>query len=381
MQISKKSLFDFAIIGAGISGASTAYFLKKYGKKVVVIDKGKIASGGSGAAGAFLSPKICSNSLYTSFVNDAFAYSIDFYKENFPQFLNQSGILRLLKSKDEIEKCKRYEKNLPTSFKYLQANEIKDIEKVACEFGGYFFDDGATVDSIGVIKSMLCDIDVIEGLHVKNLELKDGYYNIANIKAKGIVICTGKSDDFDEIAYIKLKNIYGHRLDIKTSSHIPFHLHKSCSIGASDKGIVHIGATHIPSYSYDSHKDFTYKIDEMIELAKSYVDFEDFEVKNIHFGVRNSTLDFFPALGAVIDAKETLRKYPYIQKGTKVPKDKYIHRKNMYIHSGLGARGFVWAPKTAEILARNICENIPVDKKLDTQRLFLKYAKSSFIYG
>jgi len=379
LQISKKSLFDYAIIGAGISGACTAYFLKKYGKKVVVIDKGKIASGGSGAAGAFLSPKICSNSLYTSFVNDAFTCSIDFYKENFPQFLNQSGILRLLKSQDDIQKCKQYEKNLPINFKYLQANEIKNIKKTACEFGGYFFDDGATIDSIGVIKSMLCDIDVIEGLHVKDLELKDGYYNIANIKAKGVVICTGKSDDFKETSYVRLKNIYGHRLDIKTSTKIPFHLHKSCSISASDKEVVHIGATHIPNYSYGVHKDFTYEIYEMIKLAKSYVNFEDFEVENIHFGVRNSTFDFFPALGAVIDAKGTLSKYPYIKKGTKVPRQKYLYHKNIYIHCGLGARGFVWAPKTAEILARNICENIPIDKKLDTQRLFLKYAKDTLI--
>jgi tRNA 5-methylaminomethyl-2-thiouridine biosynthesis bifunctional protein len=376
LQISKKSLFDFAVIGAGISGASTAYFLKKYGKKVIVIDKGKIASGGSGTAGAFLSPKICSNSVYTSFVNDAFKFSVDFYKENFPQFLNQSGILRLLKSEDDIQKCKQYEKTLPIDFKYMRAHEIENINETACQYGGYFFGLGSTVDSVGVINSMLLGIEVIEDLHLKILNYQGGCYDFAGIKAKGVVICTGKTDEFEEISYIGLKNIYGHRLDVSTSTKIPFHLHKSCSISASKQGMVHIGATHIPSYIYDAKEDYTLKVDEMIELAKSYVDFENFKLEDIHFGVRNSTLDFFPALGRVINAKKTLLKYPYIKKGTMVPKEKYEYYDDLYIHSGLGARGFVWAPKTADILVQNICNTKQIDKKLDTTRLFLKYAKN-----
>jgi len=166
---------------------------------------------------------------------------------------------------------------------------------------------------------------------------------------------------------------------VEAEPQVLFCLHKFCSISAADAGIVHIGATHIPNYNYNADEDYAYKIDEMIELAKSYIDFVDFEVKDIHFGARNSTLDFFPALGAVVNAKETLCKYPYIKNGTMVPKEKYAYHHDMYIHGGLGARGFVWAPKTAEILARNICEKTPINKKLDTVRLFLKYAKSSLI--
>jgi len=379
LQILKKSLFDFAVIGAGISGACTAYFLKKYGKKVVVIDKSKIASGGSGAAGAFLSPKICSNSVYTSFVNEAFKYSVGFYKENFPQFLNQSGILRLLKNKDDIQKCKRYEKQLPFNSKYLRQDDIENVNKNAFQFGGYFFEDGSVIDSVGIIRSMLKNIEVIENLHVNMLNYKDDFYSFEDIKAKGVVICAGKTDDFEEISYIGLKNIYGHRLDIKTSTNIPFHLHKSCSVSASSHGLVHIGATHIPNYKYRDDEDYTCEIEEMIKLAKSYVDFEDFKVKNIHFGARNSTYDFFPAFGAVINAKETLSKYLYIKKGTLVPKNKYIYYPNMYVHCGMGARGFVWAPQTAEILVKNICENSQINKKFDTTRLFLKYAKKYYL--
>jgi len=375
LQTSKKFRFDFAIIGAGISGACSAYFLKKFGR-VVVIDRGKIASGGSGAAGAFLSPKICSNSSYTAFINESFKFSIDFYRENFSQFLDESGLLRLMKSKQDIDKCRLSEDMLPKNFRYLKPQEITTLKREACEFGGYLFDDGALIDSVGVISAMLKDIDVVESLHVEVLEYKDGYYKIGDISAKSVILCAGNAKDFPQIEYCMLKDIYGHRADIKTKTKIPFHLHKSCSISASRDGVVHVGATHIPNYKYGKDKNFDKELGDMLDLAKSYIDFDGFEVQKVHFGVRNSTRDFYPSIGRVIDAKETLKKFPYIKKGSLVSKERYDYYPNLFIHSGLGARGFVLAPKTAEILANSICKEMQIDKRLDTQRLFLKYARA-----
>ena len=113
----------------------------------------------------------------------------------------------------------------------------------------------------------------------------------------------------------------------------------------------------------------------MIELAKSYLKFDGFEVKKVNFGARNSSLDFFPVLGQIIDVKKTLEKYPYIKKGSKVPKEKHIYYPNLFVHSGLGARGFVLAPTTSKILAEHICTHSNIPKRLDTQRLFIKFAK------
>jgi len=375
LQISKRSLYDYAIIGAGISGACVAYFLKKSGKNVVVIEKDDIASGGSGAAGAFLSPKICSKSRYTSFINDSFSYAIKFYRENFPEFLDEKGILRILRSEDEIKKCRDLEDFMPKDFRYLNSSEIDILNQNSCKFGGYFFSNGAVIDASGVISQMIKDIDLLKPLHVEHLEMVDGVYNIGDIEAKGVIICAGASEDFEQISYCGLKNIFGHRVDIETSTIVPFHLHKECSISASRDGIVHVGATHIPNYKYDKSKDYTKEIDEMLEKAKSYIDFKEFSVKNIYFGARNSTQDFFPVTGEVIDAKETLKKYPYIKKGTLVPREKYLFHKNLYICAGLGARGFVLAPKLASYLTQRICKETHIDKTIDTQRVFIRYVR------
>ncbi len=368
-------MFDFIVIGAGISGASVAYFLKQSGKKVLVIDKSKIASGGSGAAGAFLSPKICSDSSYTLFVNRAFEFSLRFYKENFASFLRDDGILRILKSKEEFQNCKKSENILP-KFEFLTSKDVGFLKKDTVSNGGYLFEGGALIDSIGVIKEMLKDMEVKEDLHVKSLKKIEEGYEIEGIKTKGVVFCTG-SEIIGDFPYIKLKKIYGHRADIKTDTKVPFHIHKECSISSSRDGIVHIGATHIPNYRFKGESQHEQELNQMLKKAKSYIDFKNFEIKKVHFGCRSSSFDFFPIVGKLIDYKATLEKFPYIKKGTKVPKEKYIYHKNLYIHTGVGARGFVLSPFGAKLLTAHILNSTQMEKEIDTDRVFVKYSKKS----
>lgn len=52
-----KKSYKYVIVGAGIAGCSTAYFLSKYSDSILLIDRNcSLAQGASGAAGAFLSP-------------------------------------------------------------------------------------------------------------------------------------------------------------------------------------------------------------------------------------------------------------------------------------------------------------------------------------
>jgi len=65
--------YDTIIIGAGISGCCSAYALQQKGQKVLVIDRSAVAaSGGSGAAGAFVSSKIGKVSALQVLTNEAF---------------------------------------------------------------------------------------------------------------------------------------------------------------------------------------------------------------------------------------------------------------------------------------------------------------------
>ena len=66
------------VIGGGISGCSTAYFFKKANFKVTIFEKDTICSGGSYAAGAFLSPKLSKPSKYKDYLNSALDFSFTF---------------------------------------------------------------------------------------------------------------------------------------------------------------------------------------------------------------------------------------------------------------------------------------------------------------
>jgi glycine/D-amino acid oxidase-like deaminating enzyme len=48
--------YDVLILGAGVIGASVAYYAKKAGMHVALVDKGKVASEGSQAAAGMLAP-------------------------------------------------------------------------------------------------------------------------------------------------------------------------------------------------------------------------------------------------------------------------------------------------------------------------------------
>ena len=68
--------YDIVIVGAGVAGCALGYFARLAGKRVLVIDRASgVATGGSGAAGAFISPKLGKKSALLELTNLAFEFS------------------------------------------------------------------------------------------------------------------------------------------------------------------------------------------------------------------------------------------------------------------------------------------------------------------
>jgi len=78
----KQDRFDAIIIGAGIAGISVAYWLNEAGQKVLILEKDGLLSGASGAAGAFLSPRLGKGGELQQITNKAYLFALDFYKKN-----------------------------------------------------------------------------------------------------------------------------------------------------------------------------------------------------------------------------------------------------------------------------------------------------------
>jgi len=75
--------------------------------KVLLLEKDIICSGGSSAAGAFLSPKLSKPSAYKDYINDAFDYSLKFYEDNFPHIFKRCSLHKFPHDREDFKRLKR----------------------------------------------------------------------------------------------------------------------------------------------------------------------------------------------------------------------------------------------------------------------------------
>jgi len=345
-------LYDFVIIGAGIAGSSIAYFLRD--KNILVVDKVGVCEKASNAAGAFLYPKVGFNTKYTKFVNEALLYSFEFYK-NLSIDTHKDGVWILPRDEKDIEKFREYEKTF--TLKYDKKGD------------GFFFNDGGFVDSQEVCNKLLENIS-FEKLEVTKI-YKDNDIYILNdkIKTKNIILATGWESVLD-ISYIKIRPVWGQRIEIQTDIKPEYNYHKNCSISKNINGIVKIGATHERRWSEKVPDEINNEI--LLSKANEIMNI-DGDIYSMKAGMRAGSIDYFPIIGEIIDTDRTLEIYPEIKKG-RLPK-KVFYKKGVYIINGGGGRGFSNYIYVAKKLSEFILNNRKIEDFLDSKRLFIKWAR------
>jgi tRNA 5-methylaminomethyl-2-thiouridine biosynthesis bifunctional protein len=157
--------------------------------------------------------------------------------------------------------------------------------------------------------------------------------------------------------YYVPRAIFGHLIDIKTTTHNSVNMHQNVSISGSDhNGIIAIGATHNVHYNPLLSDAAEYDLNrgrlELIEKASSTLDLQNIEVLNDYMGVRSASIDHLPLVGPVVDA-QTSQHYP-----------------NLYIINGVGGYGFVQAPYLAKMLSEHLCASVPIDAKVLPSRFY-----------
>ncbi|WP_281950705.1 FAD-dependent oxidoreductase [Nitrosophilus kaiyonis] len=364
-------IYDFIIVGAGSAGAHCAYFLKKAGAKVLVVEQNSIASGASFAAGAFISPRLGRGGILQKVTNHAFSFSVDFYKKNFSQYFYQTGILRLPKDKEDAEKFSEYEKFIDVNYEKKSSNDLSFLKDYAKEFGGFFFKDGGVVDAVRICKTLLSDIEVKESCKVEKIEKKDDVFLVNDFKSKSVVLATGAWEDLNE-DYISYGKVAGFRFDVNADLNLPCSIHKKISISKKINNKIIIGATHNRVEEVICPvKPNSYLLDE----AKKMVEIKNVEITGMYCGVRPSIYDHLPVIGEVIDSKKTLEKFSKIKRGKKIDPKDFIKHKNLYIINGFGGRGFVFGPYISKRLVDFIIDKKEIEKELNIDRVFLRYMK------
>jgi len=364
--------YDTIIIGAGIAGCCVAYTLQQKGQKVLLLDRSAVAaSGGSGAAGAFVSPKIGKGSSLQTLTNEAFHFSKEFYLKHFPKYFHQTGVIRIPKDEEDAEKFSMYDAFNDSKYRWTNKEEL-NILGIKNSEESFMFEEAGVCDAPEMCAVILKQIPHAQ-YDVKLLSFKDEVWRVGKYSSKNIVLATGYKNEIFDMRYMGVKGTWGSRGDYSSALDLKVSMHKSISVSANINGVIKIGATHVKSKEPCMACDGD-PLKGLFETASQMVDTSDFVLKETFCGMRSGSKDYFPLVGRVIDVPYMLEKYPLITKGAK-PELK--HMKNLFICNGLGGRGFVFAPYMAELLSEAIVDAQEMDSRVNPDRLFLKWCRKS----
>ena len=362
--------YDSIVIGAGIAGASIAYALAQKSQKVLVIEKRAIASGGSGAAGAFVSPKIGLGSPLQTLTNQSFEFAKEFYLTHIRESFHQTGVVRIPKDKsDEENFFGSYEQYNQNSYSIYTKQTLKSLG-IKSEFDSFHFDEAGACDSLEVCEFLLQNIDIVY-TNIEDIYKKGNLWCVDKYRGANLILATGYESSLSDLRYMGIRGTWGSRGDFYTEYPLSVSMHQSLSIGANIDGVIKIGATHqkdIKEATPCKEEDIT----PLLDKASHLIDTEDLRLKELFCGMRAGSKDYFPLVGRVIDVEYMLKNHPKITKGAKPP---LRHIDKLYILNGLGGRGFVFAPLMADMLSSLIVDDIEVDSRVNPDRLFLKWCR------
>lgn len=330
-------MIEYAVIGAGVTGSFTAYYLAQKGHNVVLFDSHGVASGGSGAAGAFIAPKIGKSGKLQSLIDTAYSFSTTLYTTQFRSLYTQKGLLH-----------------------------SKENEK-------HFIKDAGIIDPNELCNKLTKDVKVfIE--EVNTLKYEDDLWYVNDKKAKNVVLAMGAANSLLNEPYIDIRPIWGERIEVISDTVVPYNLHENISISATKKnGRIVIGATHLQNMSQSElHK--THK-EQLLTQSKQLFDLGDVRVVDHRGGARAGTVDYIPIIGSVVNSKKTIQAFPQMLNGRKVPFEKYVYYPNLSIINGVGGRGFVLSPYLAYTLVKSLIEGTEIDDTLACARLFSRWVK------
>jgi len=362
------------VIGAGVAGCMAAHFLSEAGEEVRLIDRSHIpASGGSGAAGAFVSPKIGKGGPLQQLTNEAFAFAHRFYKERFPEAFHATGVLRIPKDERDIGRFDLYE---PYNHRPYERWDAARAEAAGYRNvpGGFFFPEAGDADAQEICRRIGEEIGLIQ-MEVERLERRDGRWLLQggkrSLEAERVVLATGHESDLLDLRYLGIKGLWGSRGDYATKREFPVSMHKDFSLSSTRNGRVKLGATHVkspnPCLACDGRP-----LAALEAKAAELADTSDFRLIETFCGMRSGSRDFFPVVGPLIDVPQMLEEFPAVVRGAKAPLRRYP---DLYILNGLGGRGFVFAPLMARWLAEYLREAKELDARVHPDRLFWKWVR------
>ncbi len=267
-----------------------------------------------------------------------------------------------------------YEQYNDTDYKWLTPLELQALG-IKEEHNSFLFEEAGVCDAPELCNAILQQVP-FKQFDVNELTYDGTQWHLLNaecytLNAKHIVLSLGHENSLFDMRYMGVRGTWGSRGDYYSKLELGVSMHKSISVSANVDGVIKLGATHVkakePCIVCDGKP-----LKSLEEKAADMVDTSDFKLKETFCGMRSGSKDYFPLAGRVVDVPYMAEHHPNVFRGAK-PALK--HLENIFVLNGLGGRGFVLAPLMAQWLAELIVEGKEMDKWVDPDRLFLKWAR------
>ncbi|WP_448213360.1 bifunctional tRNA (5-methylaminomethyl-2-thiouridine)(34)-methyltransferase MnmD/FAD-dependent 5-carboxymethylaminomethyl-2-thiouridine(34) oxidoreductase MnmC [Colwellia sp. MEBiC06753] len=380
------------IIGGGIASACLTYQLAKQGVKVTLLCQDEqLATGASSNAIGALYPLIhLQQDEISEFYVKALVQAREFYDELIDdgyQFdHNWCGLLELSYKKALQDRQAKFQQKpvWPAHIIHgVDAQKASALAGITLNNGGMFIPSAGWISPVSLVNSLIqaaCDkaqVKIKTNIAVSQLtQLDDNRWQLTTNKgqliASALVLCTGaESNLLSPLDKLPIKPVRGQVTQIKADEHLPsvntVVCHKGYLTPAHNQQFC-IGAT-FDKNERDTNvrpEDDIYNIEMLKKSMPEYPEIANSDIVASKARLRATTPDHFPVAGPVPKTDEHKAIYAKLAQDKNWRFDTPApYYPNLYVMSGLGARGLCSAPLASDILVADLCNlPYPVDSKM-----------------
>ncbi|WP_310733416.1 bifunctional tRNA (5-methylaminomethyl-2-thiouridine)(34)-methyltransferase MnmD/FAD-dependent 5-carboxymethylaminomethyl-2-thiouridine(34) oxidoreductase MnmC [Colwellia sp. BRX10-3] len=371
-----------SIIGGGIASACAAYALTKVGVKVTVYCQDfSVAQGASSNNIAALYPLIHQQADDISlFYQHAFEQAVSYYKsineQGFHFDHDWCGLLEisykpaLALRQQHIANSDVWPKNLIQSVDKATASELAGI---ALNHGGLFFPKAGWIAPAQLVKQIFKAAELTNRLRIETgckidsvSQKSDGKWLLhsdkENYQANVLIYCGGAQGiPLNLIEQLPLTSVRGQVSNMVSNEQVAKLSTVICHKGyltPANKNLHCIGAT-FQKHSFDIEsktEEDQFNLAMLDKCLPGLTQWQTTDIASSKARLRCMTPDHLPMVGAMPDIEAHKQEYPHLSKDKRWRYNEPAPViENLYMLTGLGARGLCTAPLLADILTADIC--------------------------
>ncbi len=386
-----------SIIGGGIASACAAYSLVQQGIKVTLYCKDEaLAQGASSNAIGALYPLLHQQQDEIScFYQHAFWHAKKYYQQLYTQGFHFDhswcGLLEiayntsLIKRQQKFAQLNAWPRQLIHS---IDASTASKKAKITLSQGGLFMPEAGWVAPQQLVTQLFNAAQATGRLKIKNaIEVKQLvkqpsaektswhiHTNKGIFKSQVVVLCGGaEAIKLAPLTQLPLSSVRGQVTAVRTKASIEQLATVICHKGyltPQNQGVHCIGATFTKNSvsTVATNSDDKFNLNMLSQCLPDLAVWQEDDIEFSKARLRCMTPDHLPVVGAIADIKQHQQAYAHLAKDKNwkiTTPANYID--NLYVLTGLGARGLCSAPLLADILTADLC-NTPYP--VDSEQLF-----------